>query len=75
LLCHVALPLRSLRGTFSTRVFHWAGPSGPNNQYLFRLAEAIRRIAPESENEDLHLFGLEKLVMEHQRTNGLLSGS
>jgi hypothetical protein len=39
------------------------------------LAEAIRRIAPESENEDLHLFGLEKLVMERQRTNGLHSGS
>ena len=40
------------------------GPSGPNYQYLFRLADAMREIAPESVMEDRHLFELEAGVRD-----------
>ncbi|KAF9037021.1 ChaC-like protein [Rhodocollybia butyracea] len=33
------------------------GPSGPNKEYLYKLAEAVRKLAPES--HDSHLYALE----------------
>lgn len=46
----------------SKKIIYVIGPSGPNPEYLFRLADAMRSIAPESEADDVHLFELEKLV-------------
>ncbi|KAI0356477.1 ChaC-like protein [Trametes cingulata] len=44
------------------RIWHSVGPSGPNKEYLYRLAEAVRRLAPES--HDSHLFELETRCRE-----------
>lgn len=38
------------------------GPSGPNKEYLYNLAQALRDLAPAARDE--HLFGLEKRVKE-----------
>ena len=41
------------------------GPSGPNPEYLYNLADAMRLIAPEAADE--HLFGLEERVRALRR--------
>lgn len=43
------------------------GPSGPNDEYLFRLADAMRIIAPHV--IDHHLFELEHEVRKLQSGN------
>ncbi|KAJ7871729.1 ChaC-like protein [Mycena leptocephala] len=49
-------PLDSL----AHRIWISAGPSGPNKEYLYNLASAVRELSPES--YDKHLFALEALV-------------
>ena len=43
------------------RIHTCHGPSGPNEEYLLRLAEAVRILTPES--KDNHLFALEEKVL------------
>ena len=44
------------------RIFSCEGPSGRNDEYLLRLARAVRELAPQT--VDTHLFELERLVLE-----------
>ncbi|KAH9927162.1 ChaC-like protein [Epithele typhae] len=39
------------------RIWQSVGPSGPNKEYLYHLADAVRRLAPEA--HDSHLTALE----------------
>uniref|UniRef100_D8QKC4 glutathione-specific gamma-glutamylcyclotransferase n=1 Tax=Schizophyllum commune (strain H4-8 / FGSC 9210) TaxID=578458 RepID=D8QKC4_SCHCM len=39
------------------RIYTSVGPSGPNKEYLYRLADAVRELSPSS--HDSHLFVLE----------------
>ena len=41
------------------------GPSGSNVEYVVRLAEAMRRLAPG--HSDPHLFGVEERVLRRAR--------
>lgn len=51
------------------RIWRSVGPSGPNKDYLYHLAEAVRELAPES--YDSHLFALEARCKElDQETAG-----
>ncbi|KAJ6572776.1 ChaC-like protein [Mycena vulgaris] len=43
--------------TLAHRIWVSAGPSGPNKEYLFKLAAAVRELSPDS--YDSHLFALE----------------
>ncbi|SHO75703.1 Similar to S.cerevisiae protein GCG1 (Gamma-glutamyl cyclotransferase) [Malassezia sympodialis ATCC 42132] len=43
------------------RIHTCHGPSGPNHEYLLRLAEAVRILTPKS--KDIHLFSLEEKVL------------
>lgn len=49
------------------RIASCHGPSGPNYEYLLRLAEAVRTLTPHS--EDFHLFTLEEKVLALQAKN------
>ncbi|KAJ7735550.1 ChaC-like protein [Mycena maculata] len=49
-------PLPSL----AQRIWVSRGPSGPNKEYLYKLADAVRTLSPDS--YDKHLFALEELV-------------
>ena len=44
------------------QIHHAVGPSGPNSEYLFQLATAMKELAPEV--EDQHLEELERAVRE-----------
>ncbi|KAJ3518274.1 hypothetical protein NMY22_g13761 [Coprinellus aureogranulatus] len=49
-------PLTELADT----IWRSVGPSGPNKEYLYRLADAVRELSPDS--WDSHLFSLEALM-------------
>ena len=55
-------PLEEIAETIATSV----GPSGPNDEYLFRLCDAMRAMVPGG-HVDPHLAQLERLVREYQR--------
>ncbi|KAJ7082599.1 ChaC-like protein [Mycena epipterygia] len=42
------------------RIWVSEGPSGPNKEYLYKLADAVRQLSPDS--HDSHLFALEDMV-------------
>ncbi|KAF8599257.1 ChaC-like protein [Ceratobasidium sp. AG-I] len=44
----------------ASKIWESAGPSGPNKEYLYQLARAVRDLAPES--HDSHLTALEAYV-------------
>ncbi|TFK48052.1 ChaC-like protein [Heliocybe sulcata] len=46
----------------SQHIWRSVGPSGPNKDYVYRLANAVRSLAPES--HDSHLFALETRLKE-----------
>ncbi|KAF9491623.1 ChaC-like protein [Pleurotus eryngii] len=51
----------------STTIWKSVGPSGPNKEYLYRLADAVRGLSPDS--YDSHLYALEKRVKELDGNN------
>lgn len=51
----------------ANQIFDAHGPSGPNREYLYRLADAMRQLFPNVNHYDEHLFELEKLVKERER--------
>ncbi|KIJ93594.1 hypothetical protein K443DRAFT_684440 [Laccaria amethystina LaAM-08-1] len=51
-------PLEALAHVIWTSV----GPSGPNKEYLYQLADSVRKLSPKS--YDSHLFALETRVRE-----------
>lgn len=51
----------------ANQIFDAHGPSGPNREYLYRLADAMRQLFPNVSHYDEHLFELEKLVKERER--------
>ncbi|WFD22063.1 hypothetical protein MEQU1_000725 [Malassezia equina] len=54
------------------RIHTCHGPSGPNDEYLLRLAEAVRILTPES--KDNHLFALEEKVLALKAQDKLRAG-
>ncbi|EIN13167.1 ChaC-like protein [Punctularia strigosozonata HHB-11173 SS5] len=58
-------PLEDLAQT----IWRSVGPSGPNKEYLYRLAHAVRELAPHS--HDSHLFALETRLRELDAEAGL----
>lgn len=51
--------------TIAKQIYTSVGPSGPNIEYVCKLAEVMRTIAPEVNDE--HLFLIEKKVLELQQ--------
>jgi len=56
-------PLGELAGT----IWHSVGPSGRNKDYVYKLAAAVRALAPEA--YDSHLFALEAQLRELDRAS------
>ncbi|KAI6022475.1 ChaC-like protein [Pisolithus microcarpus] len=54
-------------GDLADRIWRSVGPSGRNKDYLYQLAESVRKLAPAS--FDSHLFALEDRVRELDDTN------
>lgn len=52
----------------ASQIFDAHGPSGSNREYLYQLAEAMRRIFPDHRDE--HLFELERLLRTRENSNG-----
>eukprot|EP00892_Ulva_mutabilis_P004320 jgi/Ulvmu1/225/UM001_0229.1 len=50
------------------QIFHARGPSGPNYEYLFGMAQGLRDIGEHAHDD--HIFGLETLVREMMADNG-----
>ncbi|KAI6040051.1 ChaC-like protein [Pisolithus marmoratus] len=50
------------------RIWRSVGPSGKNKDYLYQLAESVRKLAPAS--FDSHLFALEDRVRELDDKSG-----
>jgi len=54
-------------GALTDTIWHAVGPSGPNKDYVYNLAAAIRALAPEA--YDSHLFALEAGLRELDRVS------
>lgn len=52
------------------QIFNAKGKSGPNPEYVYKLADAMRNLYP-SENDE-HLFELEKLLKQKTKLNNNL---
>lgn len=52
----------------ANQIFDAHGPSGSNREYLFQLADAMRRLFPNHYDE--HLFELEQLLRRREQSNG-----
>lgn len=54
----------------ANQIFEAHGPSGPNIEYVYRLADAMRHLFPHCHDD--HLFELEKILKEKEssRHNG-----
>lgn len=48
------------------------GPSGANSEYLFNMADALRRYKIETDDDKQHTLFLDKLVKEFQENNKLI---
>lgn len=55
---------RSDLNDIASQILEACGPSGPNIEYVYRLAEAMRHLFPDHKDE--HLFELEKLVRDKE---------
>lgn len=55
--------------TIAQHILESRGPSGANTEYLYKLASAMRVIAPDVNDE--HLYTLERIVkaLEHEKEN------
>ncbi|XP_055902918.1 putative glutathione-specific gamma-glutamylcyclotransferase 2 [Eupeodes corollae] len=54
------------------QIYTTAGPSGPNREYLYYLANAMRDLFPGVVDD--HLFKLEEIVKERERKDEMLIG-
>lgn len=57
----------------ANQIFDAHGPSGSNREYLYQLADAMRRIFPDHCDE--HLFELEQLLRTRENGNGFVKRS
>lgn len=50
------------------QVFHAVGPSGQNIEYVYKLCKAMREYFPNHYAEDTHIFELEKILQQMEKT-------